>query len=525
MPEGETRRRWCCIVLLARAGRFWAEFTRHAAVRLSMVSFIGDISLSEKWTMKLSGALVAVVWIVGSGCADRTPNVDQTANSVPSKRGDPATPSGKKENAMPSSLATVLRACIAAPDRAAEQLHEVRDENVASSEEARLICELLAMTPDERPEDGDDGWPLHQITAFFQQVESQEAFDVLQRDGVPVLCQIFDQRSDWDDFRTESDLHFVLKILAMYRSEVGSEYVVKAAKIPFKPDGYLWEVILRQFDEEHPYSIRVMRELSEPLPQGFLGVALLDAANRLALSEIEFRHPFDSDEGMTRLTAWLRSQNEDKFSYAVSATASLPFLSHPGTHDLLALALDHVDIDVQIEGAWAAVKMNNANGEKLLQRWCEDPRYSARAVQYLEDLGLSDSVPAKALEPNFASMAEMCSWLAHPNEFGRVPDHIELFDTRVLFWPPTDDRRRVWLFKYHYAPREPGDEPDDGLGMVGSVTFALFGLTKADLSPLEAYALHCCWELSCKDDARAPEEATIEEGMRLLKEANRGLKE
>jgi len=29
--------------------------------------------------------------------------------------------------------------------------------------------------------------------------------------------------------------------------------------------------------------------------------------------------------------------------------------------------------------------------------------------------------------------------------------------------------------------------------MVGSVTFALFGETTADLKPEEVYALHCCW--------------------------------
>ena len=95
-------------------------------------------------------------------------------------------------------------------------------------------------------------------------------------------------------------------------------------------------------------------------------------------------------------------------------------------------------------------------------------------------------------------MAEMIQWLEYPTEFGRAPDHIEVYDHRRLFWPPTKDERDVWLFRYRYE--EEGGEPEEGVGMVGSVTFALFGEATADLPPEDIYALHCVWELQQEGD-------------------------
>jgi hypothetical protein len=91
-----------------------------------------------------------------------------------------------------------------------------------------------------------------------------------------------------------------------------------------------------------------------------------------------------------------------------------------------------------------------------------------------------------------------------------------MFDSRVLYWPPTDDERRLWLFKYTYEDRETG-EPDSGIGMVGSVTFALFGEATPTLTAEELYGLHCCWELKNKGDPRAPKKRSPKAGIRILR--------
>ena len=120
------------------------------------------------------------------------------------------------------------------------------------------------------------------------------------------------------------------------------------------------------------------------------------------------------------------------------------------------------------------------------------------------------------------ALAEMCEWLAHPMEFGRPPTAIAQTDTRELFWPPTEDRRRLWLFRYEYPPDDGETEPSIGYGLVGSVTFALFGESTADLSPEQVYGLHCAWELEMNQDPRAPEKRTPESGMRILAAHNPG---
>ena len=42
------------------------------------------------------------------------------------------------------------------------------------------------------------------------------------------------------------------------------------------------------------------------------------------------------------------------------------------------------------------------------------------------------------------------------------------------------------------------------------------------MSPEDAYALHCCWDLEANDDVRAPEERTIAAGRAILEAGARG---
>ena len=249
-----------------------------------------------------------------------------------------------------------------------------------------------------------------------------------------------------------------------------------------------------------------------PLPHGMIGVALLDMANELESAGDEFPHPFDTEEGTARLKKWLESRKEATFSYAVSAAASLPYLKRTEREMLLKSALEHPSPEVQIEGAFASAELGTGDGIERLSHWCTDVCYARKAMRYLEELDRQDAVPAGTRDPQFQATADMCDWLAEPNEFGQPPNRIELVDTRELYWPPTDDNARVWLFKYQYDSQPSGEEPVVGLGMVGSVTFAIEGENSPDRKPAEMYALHCCWELQVNRDPGAPDERTVEAG-------------
>src|SRR5690606_12632357 len=112
----------------------------------------------------------------------------------------------------------------------------------------------------------------------------------------------------------------------------------------------------------------------------------------------------------------------------------------------------------------------------VLQRACLDPRRAGIARAYLEELELGDEIPDQAFEPDLLAQAELCSWLAHPHEFGQTPDEIEIVDTRELYWPPTRDERQVWILRYRYPESEAEEgRPAEGLAMVGSITYALYG--------------------------------------------------
>lgn len=402
-------------------------------------------------------------------------------------------------------------------------LGDHEDNDLVSTNDADAVVEALRATSlTNRLETSATFSSFYSLASFFQQIGTDEAYEHLVQHGLPELRRLLDEGLKVPEHR-ESDLLYTLKILAMYQQEQDAKKVVGVVKSGFETDGYMWSTILGQFDEDHDHWRTLLDGLRNPLPEGFTAIAYLDVANELALAEELKRHPFDSDAGVTKLRAWLSSKDEEEFSYAHSSTVALPFLSSDNRRKLLPIAEKHPDEEVQLESAWAAAKAGDEDGAARLSRWALDVNHSHVACQYMEELGLEKEIPKSAREPDFAAMAEMVNWLKHPNEFGRAPDKIEQVDTRELFWPPTDDTRQVWLFKYTYQPESKDEEIDIGHCMVGSVTFALFGTDSETIQPAEVYGLHCAYELGWNEDPRAPEEKTAAAGLKILREKNKDL--
>jgi hypothetical protein len=391
-----------------------------------------------------------------------------------------------------------------------------------SKAEAEALCAALDAlnTQSKEAKQKTLGSSLHTLAAFFQQVESQKAFEVLKLQGLPRLRSWVNALLDGQDIEVD-DVMFILKILAMYRQPEDVPLIAAAARKPVYPDGYMWSIIFGQFDAEHPLTLEMVEALRNPLPSGFILVSYLDLANSLGVVGKLKNHPLDTAAGQQQLETWLRATGEEHFSYARSATSALPFVSAIARTRLLELALSHPDASVRMEAAWAQAKSGSAAGLIQLAELCLDPRSSLTAQQYLEELGRTDQIPAQAQQPDFRAVAEMANWLAHPMEFGRSPDGIKLYDTRELRWPPTRDTRQLWLVEYSYSNKETG-EPDRGVGMVGSITFALFGETTTDLLPEDIYGLHCCWELERNGDIRAPKERSAQAGREILRHQNAG---
>lgn len=83
-------------------------------------------------------------------------------------------------------------------------------------------------------------------------------------------------------------------------------------------------------------------------------------------------------------------------------------------------------------------------------------------------------------------MFEMAQWLAFPTEYGRLPDDIELFDSRMIDWPGLDFTIQAYLFRFLY----------DGqweFGITGPITFSLGDQNFNGKAADEIYAAYASW--------------------------------
>lgn len=428
-----------------------------------------------------------------------------------------------------SKLTSALIAALGESASAGDRIRDVSKESIKTADEAELVVRLLKLfpLPPHSYAARAVGSPLHDVLAWMQGGKDKDVVAVFRELGGPELLRIFDETirvapAD-DKSRAKSDLLFLLKIVCKYAPEGGLERLVTAVRSPLLKDGYLWSVIFNIVSNDgHPWQIDIVEALRDPLPYGFSAVAYLDLSNAVARSGKLARHPFDTEAGLALLQGWLLDKDEERSSYGHSAAASIPFLSPEAREKVQALADQHRDRGVQLEAAWAAAACGEERGYQTLEAACLVPQEASAAMHYLTELGAEDRIPLQAKSDDFKAISEMCQWLAHPMELGSPPHEIRQVDTRELFWPPTNDRRKLWVFRYEYPPRDGKSEPEIGHGMVGSVTFALFGESTPDLSAEQIYGLHCSWELEKNRDARAPQKRTVEAGVQILKEYNPG---
>jgi hypothetical protein len=393
------------------------------------------------------------------------------------------------------------------------------NEEVQTDAQALLVCAVLdkALSVAQIEPDRESSHNLHAAVAFFQKVSTSQADDRLRKQGLPRLRSLV--RRYLQEHHLDVDLiMFVLKILAMYGVRDDISLILEVARDPKCEDRWLWSIVFRELAKVEGNVGPAVEGLRDPLPRQFCAIAFLDFCNQLAIKGTLLSHPFDSLKGRDQLRGWLTSERQRTSSYAVSATAALPFLAPEAAGELVEIAAKHPDALVRIEGAWAAAKMGRDIGLERLAAFALDLLHADRAIRYLEELGRGDRIPEQARTPAARAMAAMCEWLAHPNELGRPPEEVSVADTRELFWPPKNDRRRLWVIRYTY--REKGGELRESYGLVGSTTWAMMTEESQVIDPADVYAIHCCWELQMTGDPRAPGQRSVAAGRRILAERN-----
>ena len=392
-------------------------------------------------------------------------------------------------------------------------------------QEAQAICEALDIVA---------SWDLSRLgeavgalCSCLHRIASEASATIVADRALPRLAELFDRLRGSNEPDPAVQME-ILAALAGYGWAPGVKLVLDMARQGFQSDSWEWWHVMNSFSPGWITSLGhltgVFEALSDPLPEGLIAVALLAAANSLLNGGCLDRHPFDSPEGAARLETYLttaeppESQVAPDAAAAPHAAAALPFLSPERCDRLMPIARNHADEFVRLEAAAAGVQLGEPEAADELAAFCVDPRTSHRAVQYLEELGHDDAVPAAATEPSFEAAADLCAWLSQPTERGCPPDEIELLDCRDLYWPPTEDHRPVSALRYTY--HRPDGSNEICVGLAGGLTACSFHRPEMVDWPLDdVYACHCSWEMAFRDDPEATG-YSLEHGRQLLAEAD-----
>lgn len=423
-----------------------------------------------------------------------------------------------------SKLAIALETWVKNPNtKLSENLKKVGDDDVKNANETRLICEALSIVKKKIAGSFNEAIEndLYELVVLFQQVTTKEAAEQLDEKGIPLLADILkiihDKNYHLESFASTELM--ILKMFSIYSNEIGLQMLADLLSRDFKKDEFLWSIILQNVAEEEKKYNLVIKKLAGRIPGDFLGICYLDMCNSINIKLPSFVNPFNSRAGYLYLDSLIRNATSEEQSYVVSATTAIPFIDPSYQEDLLGKIIKYDDIDVRIEASWAGAKLGKKEYVDKLINFAKDYRYSNKAVRYLEELGLDSLIPSEAKDPDFSALSEMCEWLAHPNEFGAYPDKAEIYDKRELFWPPTKDKRVLYIIKYVYKNYNDDNTDETGVGMVGSITFSLFEVDNIDkLKPAEIYAIYCNWELEKKNYE------DIKSGLNLLRKYNKDFK-
>jgi len=192
----------------------------------------------------------------------------------------------------------------------------------------------------------------------------------------------------------------------------------------------------------------------------------------------------------------LKDTDPEHFSYATSAAVAMPFIQHHKQNELFQIAFGHPNVQVQLESAWAAVKIERPDGLETMVGLCKDVNYSSRAKSYLKELGREECIPEESQQPDFEAKAEFAHWLAHRNELGRFPDELRILDHRDLRWPTDGEVKHFWLIEYRVKDTTGLANDDINVGFVGNGVWCHFTYELEQRHPEDAYAIHCYWELA-----------------------------
>jgi hypothetical protein len=383
------------------------------------------------------------------------------------------------------------------PEVSRSARERLQRERVTTAEQAQAVLEALSReAPSSRTELDD---PHGVLLRLIQMPASREAMEYFRARASPIILAAWPRLP-------ERERTLALMVLARIGAREGLEFVARVVAAPDGPTGLSVAAILEGVSAETE-SVDVLFPTLAPVldVEDARALEVLNLANRLVAARRLWPHPVATR--LARLRRSIKSENEDDYGPALAACYALALIPGAEALELLELASQHPDPEVRLESLYSRSRQGVPGAVEALARATVDPVMALRAREYLQELGKTHLRPKEADDPVLLAKAELISWLRHPCEFGEEPESIELWDRRVLDWLPTGDRRELFLFRFRYRTYTHGqdEELEEGVGLVGSVTFSLTGETKPspEGTPEDAYVTHCLWELRQERDPRA----------------------
>ncbi len=402
-------------------------------------------------------------------------------------------------------------------EREADRLLDGDEENEEEEADLSEVLDGVAVLSLYREFCDADNDLAGELSELFRSPGSQEVFSLFYQMGMPLVLERYRQIKDrgTGEYDHNSEKYQLLALLTGFAFEPAFDEIRSASRNPEMIESYMWGTIFSAGNVTDPDFSSLLRHLGKELPEGFACVAFLDQCNAMCLEHEMSPHPFASDAGMARLKEYLSDSDPEHFTYAISAASALPHLSHPLRNEVLALAIRHPDLKVQVEAAWAGSKLGKREYIDQLAAMSTDWRTGGRAIEYLEELDLNDNIPDDAKDSKHRAKCEVADWLQHPNELAKLPDDLDFVDQRKIYWPPCEEDRTMSILKWMSK---------DKVGIVvtgGVTTWCFFSVDEAKDPLLDIYARHCNWQMSANEIEGAPESYNeLDFGRDLLKEKN-----
>ena len=256
---------------------------------------------------------------------------------------------------------------------------------------------------------------------------------------------------------------------------------------------------------------RLFPRLLDALEHPSIAAVVLDLANFLTRQRLAAPHPASSrlDQlvallgGLTSRLARLEEHPQEfakspaelhalvaeSVDLVVGLCHALAMIGDASATGKLRQTLELSHRRLRTEAAFALACLEDERGAEVLTQMAAEPIARARALAYLEELGMISRASEADRSPVARAEGDLAAWLASPIGFGLPPQSLELFDACRQFWPGYADEVDCYLFRYEYRM---GDKKLSGVAMAGPITHAMRADLE-DLPPADIYAIFAGW--------------------------------